>query len=57
MAFFVVEGEELCRIGDDSEECLIDIVSMDERVYILDETVKTPVVIITDEHETKVTEL
>jgi len=33
-------GEEFYRISDDSDECLLDIVSSSEIVYILDENPK-----------------
>ena len=35
---FNLLGEEFYRISDDSDECLLDIVSTDEIVYILDES-------------------
>lgn len=31
------KGDEFYRVSDDSDECLLDIVSTDEIVYILDE--------------------
>jgi hypothetical protein len=35
-----LNGEEFYRINEDSDECLLDIVSFDEIVYILDENLK-----------------
>ena len=35
--FFFI-AEEFYKIGDDSDECLLDIVSTDEIIYILDES-------------------
>ncbi len=32
-----LNGEEFYRISDDSDECLLDIVSTEEIIYILDE--------------------
>jgi hypothetical protein len=32
-----LNGEEFYRVSDDSDECLLDLVSSDEIIYILDE--------------------
>lgn len=36
----IKKGDEFYRVSDDSDECLIDIVSIDEVVYILDENMR-----------------
>lgn len=35
-----LNGEEFYRVSDDSDECLLDLVSSDEIIYILDENPK-----------------